>query len=204
LRKLNAPRPTARVLSRSPPPTSDLRPHLISLTTKRGGARRFALPSAGALIGTRRPDHPDEPVAAKRRNILPGGCLRRQAARTGGNAIGRPENNRGTVPIFAQRKWDCPLPNSGSHSSGVPHLLSNAWAGRAAVSLVSSGPDKRLVRDWPMSPKPLHLPDFCATTLGMGSGRHCAAARLIDNGGSPHELIVAGKVRDHELGPLRC
>ena len=32
-----------------------------------------------------------------------------------------PKDNLGTVPIFAQRKWDCPLPKSGSHSSAGPN-----------------------------------------------------------------------------------
>ena len=35
-------------------------------------------------------------------------------------AKGRPENNLGTAPIFVQRKWDCPLPKSGSCPSADP------------------------------------------------------------------------------------
>ena len=33
----------------------------------------------------------------------------------------RPKNNLGTVPIFAQRKWDCPLPKSGSYFLADPN-----------------------------------------------------------------------------------
>jgi len=31
-------------------------------------------------------------------------------------------NKWGTVPIFAQRKWDCPLPNCDSCSFAAPKL----------------------------------------------------------------------------------
>jgi len=34
---------------------------------------------------------------------------------------GRPKNNLGTVPIFPQGKWDCPLPKPASYSSSAPN-----------------------------------------------------------------------------------
>jgi len=67
----------------------------------------------GALIGTRRPDDPDELAAATRRNALAGPDLRRQMASTSRNLIGHP----------------APLYRSG-----------NAWPGSAGVLLSISLP----------------------------------------------------------------
>jgi len=42
------------------------------------------------------------------------------AGPAGGLVEGRPKNNLGTVPIFPQGKWDCPLPKPASYSSSAP------------------------------------------------------------------------------------
>ena len=34
-------------------------------------------------------------------------------------------SNSGTVPIFAERKWDCPLPKPGSYLSATPCPVQN-------------------------------------------------------------------------------
>jgi hypothetical protein len=39
----------------------------------------------------------------------------------------RAEDNSGAVPIFAQRKWDCPLPRPGSSPSAAPRPIA-PWA----------------------------------------------------------------------------
>ena len=40
----------------------------------------------------------------------------------------RPKNSSGTVPVLAQRRWDRPLPKSGSCSSAAPKGPAHVWA----------------------------------------------------------------------------
>ena len=58
------------------------------------------------------------------------GCDVRQ--RRSAAAKDRPKNKLGTAPIFAQRKWDCPLAKSGSCFSASPKLSLAIVAAAAA------------------------------------------------------------------------